>query len=68
MSPEMLKAMQERMFQRFPKMKEEFDKKVKEDPKLATDPAKWQAFMAEMRRKGILQSGGGGGGGRSWGG
>jgi len=67
MTPEALKAMQSRMFERFPKLKEAYDEKVKADSTLATDPRKWQAFMGEMRQKGVIQFGGGGGG-RSWGG
>lgn len=60
MTAEQLKQMQSRLFERFPKLKEEFDKKVKKDPEVATDTEKWRAFLGEMRQKGIVQFGGGG--------
>ncbi len=65
MTPERLNQMQERLFERFPDLKTEFEKRVKKDPELATNGEKWMAFMGEMREKGILSFGGrGGGGGR----
>ncbi|MDP6779874.1 MAG: efflux RND transporter periplasmic adaptor subunit [Candidatus Latescibacteria bacterium] len=54
MSPDQIKQMQERIFGRFPAVKAEFDKRVKADPKLATDGEKWRAFLTEMREKGVL--------------
>lgn len=64
MSPERLKMMQERMFERFPDLKAEFEKRVKKDPDLATNADKWRAFIGEMREKGVVSFGGWGGGGR----
>jgi len=49
-----MKQMQQRLFERFPKLKEAYDKQVKTNPELATSPEKWQAFVAEMRKQGIL--------------
>lgn len=54
MTPEQLKQAQERLLGRLPALKAEFDKRVKADPRLATDAAKWQAFVKEMREKGIV--------------
>jgi|GEM_PF-124573 len=44
---------------RLPEVKVEFDKRVKDDPQLATDIEKIRAFMAEMREKGLLPAWGG---------
>ena len=44
---------------RIPEAKAEFDKRVKDDPQLATDMEKIRAFMAEMREKGLLPARGG---------
>ena len=51
---EQLKQMQERLLGRIPALKAEFDKRMKADPGLATDAAKWRAFVTEMREKGIV--------------
>ncbi len=61
MSPERLEQMQARMFERFPDLKAEFDRRVNDDPELATDARKWRAFMREMREKGIVTGDRGGG-------
>ena len=51
---EAIKGMQERMFDRFPDLKKAYDEQVKKDPDLATNMTKWQAFLGQMREKGIL--------------
>ncbi|NOZ22584.1 MAG: efflux RND transporter periplasmic adaptor subunit [Planctomycetes bacterium] len=38
-----------------PAVKAEFDKRVNEDPSLATDPKKFFEFIREMREKGLIQ-------------
>jgi membrane fusion protein, multidrug efflux system len=55
-----IKAMQARMFERFPEMKKIYNERVKKTPELATDVTKFRAFIGEMREKGIVSSGGGG--------
>ncbi len=53
-----IKAMQTRMFDRFPEMKKIYEARVKKDPELGTDIAKFRAFVGEMREKGIVSFGG----------
>ena len=55
-----IKAMQDRMFARFPEMKKIYDERVKKQPELAKDIEKFRAFVREMREKGIVSFGGGG--------
>lgn len=55
-----IKAMQERMFARFPEMKKIYDERVKKTPELGTDIEKFRGFVREMREKGIVSFGGGG--------
>lgn len=52
-----IKAMQARMFERFPDMKKFYDARVKKDPELATNVGKFRAFIGEMREKGIVTGG-----------
>ena len=52
-----IKAMQARMFERFPEMKKVYDERVKTEPDLATDVDKFRAFIREMREKGIVTFG-----------
>lgn len=53
-----IKAMQARMFERFPEMKKIYTERVKKEPELATDVTKFRAFVGEMREKGIVSFGG----------
>ena len=53
-----IKAMQARMFVRFPEMKKIYTERVKKEPDLATDLTKFRAFIGEMREKGIVTFGG----------
>ncbi|MEE2754290.1 MAG: efflux RND transporter periplasmic adaptor subunit [Candidatus Latescibacterota bacterium] len=53
-----IKAMQARMFERFPEMKKIYTERVKKEPDLAIDINKFRAFIGEMREKGIITSGG----------
>ena len=46
--------MRRMLFGRFPKFKAAYEKRVKADPALKADPQKWEAFLSEMRQKGIL--------------
>ena len=46
--------MRRMLFGRFPKLKAAYEKRVKADPALKADPQKWEAFLSEMRQKGIL--------------
>ena len=48
-----------RMIERFPEVKAEYEKRVKDDPELATNMEKLRAFVAEMREKGLIPSRGG---------
>ena len=48
-----------RMIERFPEVKTEYEKRVKDDPELATNMEKLRAFVAEMREKGLIQGRGG---------
>ena len=48
-----------RMLERFPEAKAEYEKRVKDDPELATNMDKLRAFMVEMREKGLIPSRGG---------
>ena len=48
-----------RMIERFPEVKAEYEKRVKDDPELATNMDKLRAFMVEMREKGLIPSRGG---------
>ena len=50
------------------KVKVEYEKRLKDDPELATDDKKFMKFYSEMREKGLIQSRRGGGRGRSRGG
>ncbi|HAA77079.1 TPA: hypothetical protein DCE37_18360 [Candidatus Latescibacteria bacterium] len=55
-----IKAMRTRMFERFPEIKKIYDQRVKKDPELGKDVAKFRAFIGEMREKGFVSFGGGG--------
>ena len=48
-----------RMIERFPKVKAEYEKRVKDDPELATNMEKLRAFVNEMREKGLIPARGG---------
>ncbi len=48
-----------RMIERIPKVKAEYEKRVKDDPELATNMEKLRAFIAEMREKGLIPARGG---------
>ena len=48
-----------RMIERFPEVKAEYEKRVKDDPELATNMEKLRAFVTEMREKGLIPSRGG---------
>ena len=48
-----------RMIERLPKVKAEYEKRVKDDPELATNMEKLRAFVTEMREKGLIPSRGG---------
>ncbi len=48
-----------RMIERFPEVKAEYEKRVKDDPELATDMDKLRAFVNEMREKGLIPARGG---------
>ena len=48
-----------RMIERIPKVKAEYEKRVKDDPELATNMEKLRAFVAEMREKGLIPARGG---------
>lgn len=48
-----------RMIERFPEVKAEYEKRVKDDPELATNMEKLRAFVTEMREKGLIQGRGG---------
>ena len=48
-----------RMIERIPKVKAEYEKRVKDDPELATNIEKLRAFVAEMREKGLIPARGG---------
>ncbi len=43
-----------RMIERFPEVKAEYEKRVKDDPELATNMEKLRAFIAEMQEKGLI--------------
>ena len=43
-----------RMIERFPEVKAEYEKRVKDDPDLATNMEKLRAFIAEMQEKGLI--------------
>ena len=45
-----------RMIERFPEAKAEYEKRVKDDPELATNMEKLRAFIAEMQEKGLMPS------------
>jgi len=49
-----IKVMQERMFGRFPDLKKAYQERVKKDPEVAMDLAKWRAFLGQMREKGVI--------------
>ncbi len=59
MTVERMKMMQARIFERFPAAKEAYDSRLKSDPELGTNPQKWQAFVAQLREKGVLPAQGG---------
>ena len=48
-----------RMIERFPEVKAEYEKRVKDDPELATNMEKLRAFVTEMREKGLIPARGG---------
>ena len=48
-----------RMIERFPEVKTEYEKRVKDDPELATNMDKLRAFVNEMREKGLIPARGG---------
>ena len=48
-----------RIIERLPKVKAEYEKRVKDDPELATNMEKLRAFVAEMREKGLIPARGG---------
>jgi membrane fusion protein (multidrug efflux system) len=48
-----------RMIERFPEVKAEYEKRVKDDPELATNMEKLRAFVNEMREKGLIPARGG---------
>ena len=48
-----------RMIERFPEVKAEYEKRVKDDPELATNMDKLRAFVTEMREKGLIPARGG---------
>lgn len=48
-----------RIIERFPEVKAEYEKRVKDDPELATNMEKLRAFVTEMREKGLIPSRGG---------
>ena len=48
-----------RMIERLPEVKAEYEKRVKDDPELATNMEKLRAFVTEMREKGLIPSRGG---------
>ena len=48
-----------RMIERFPEVKAEYEKRVKDDPELATNMDKLRAFVNEMREKGLIPARGG---------
>jgi hypothetical protein len=65
MGSDRIKQMRQRIFERFPKVKEAYRKQLESDPALATDAQKWQAFLRSMQEKGLLPAFGGmGPGGR----
>ena len=43
-----------RMIERLPEVKAEYEKRVKDDPELATNMEKLRAFVAEMQEKGLI--------------
>ena len=45
-----------RMIERFPEVKAEYEKRVKDDSELATNMEKLRAFIAEMQEKGLMPS------------
>lgn len=55
MSVDALNKVQKQMFDRFPKMRIEFDKRLKTDPELVTSDQKWKAFVNEMRKNRIIK-------------
>ena len=54
-----IKQMQQRMFARFPDLKKAYLERVKKNPEIGKDMAKFRAFLGEMREKGVLPSTGG---------
>lgn len=48
-----------RIIERFPEVKAEYEKRVKDDPELATNMEKLRAFVTEMREKGLIPARGG---------
>ena len=42
------------MLDRFPNLKQAYERRVKQEPDLATDTQKWMAFVSEMQEKGVL--------------
>ena len=48
-----------RIIERLPEVKAEYEKRVKDDPELATNMEKLRAFVAEMREKGLIPARGG---------
>lgn len=48
-----------RMIERLPEVKAEYEKRVKDDPELATNMEKLRAFVNEMREKGLIPARGG---------
>ena len=51
---EAIKAMQARIFGRFPDLKKAYQEQLGKDPEVATNMAKWRAFLGQMREKGVL--------------
>ena len=48
-----------RIIERLPEVKAEYEKRVKDDPELATNMEKLRAFVNEMREKGLIPARGG---------
>jgi len=48
-----------RIIERLPEVKAEYEKRVKDDPELATNMEKLRAFVTEMREKGLIPARGG---------
>ena len=53
-SADRMARMKDRMLDRFPNLKQAYERRVKQEPDLATDTQKWMAFVSEMQEKGVL--------------